>query len=427
MGSGPARGVTRAAATSAVALLVVVLGFAAATPAAAGILPVAVNDAYSAVHGKLRTVAAPGVLGNDLQIGGGFTADLTNDVDHGTLDLDPDGGFTYRSEADFVGTDSFRYRVDGGLLGLSNIGIVTITVTNDAPVASPDAYAAVADVEKTINAPGVLGNDDDDDGDGLTMDVVQEPANGNLNEDDDGSFRYKADDDFSGTDTWRYRAWDGFAWSNTVTVTMTVSGPAATPTPRPTPTPTPRPTPTPPPTLPPLPSIPLPSVPLPSIPLPTLLPLPTPTPEPSARPTPTPRPTSAPSAEPGPTDAAGPTPQRPGSIDPGLPGGPVGSSGGGGSSSAAPPSAGPAASQPIDSFVVPVADAGTEVELDAGFASFGSFEWAVPALVLTVPGILIVIAVLVQALIGLAWLPLVRRSLDGDRRRRAALARVSPR
>jgi hypothetical protein len=418
VGTGPAGRLTRLVAASAAGLLVVA-AFAGAPRVQAGILPVAVNDAYSAVHGKLRTVAAPGVLGNDLQLGGGFTADLTNDVDHGTLDLDPDGGFTYRSDEDFVGTDSFRYRVDGGLLGLSNIAIVTITVTNDAPVASPDAYTAVADVEKTINAPGVLGNDDDDDGDGLTMDVVSEPAHGNLNEDDDGSFRYKADDDYSGTDTWTYRAWDGFAWSNTVTVSMTVSGPPATPRPTPTPTPRPTPTPTPPSTLPPLPSIPL-----PSIALPTLFPQPTPTPSmrPSSGPTDRPTATPAPSAQPASSDGTRPPTA---SSDPGAPAGPVGSSGG--SSSAALPSVGPAPSAPVDAFVVPVSDAGSGVEIDAGAVSFDSFEWAVPALVLTVPGMLIVIAVLVQGLIGLAWLPLVRRSLGDDRRRRVALARVDPR
>ena len=56
--------------------------------------------------------------------------------------------------------------------------------------------------------------------------------------------------------------------------------------------------------------------------------------------------------------------------------------------------------------------------MDASSISFAGFEWAVPALVLTVPGILIVIAVVVQAMIGLAWLPVARRSLDNDRRRR---------
>jgi hypothetical protein len=415
VGTGPARRLTRAAAVAVVGLAVVAPWLAAPSPTAAGILPVAIADGYSIGHGKLRTVAGPGVLGNDLQIGGGFTADLVSDVDHGTLDLDPDGGFTYRSAADYVGTDTFRYRVDGGLLGLSNVATVTITVTNDPPVASPDAYTAVADIEKTVGAPGVLADDADPDGDDLTMDVVQEPANGNLNEDDDGSFRYKADKGFAGSDTWRYRAWDGFAWSNTVTVTMTVSGPAATAPPAPTPTPTPTPRPI----------LPLPTlIPLPSVALPTLFPQPTPTP--SARPTDDASPTPSPTARPGPSDPArsSPSPSVSNGAGPGAPAGPVGGSGGGGSSSAAPPSAGAGASLPVDAFVVPVAEGGADVELDSAGVSLASFEWAVPALVLSVPGILIVLAVLLQALIGLAWLPLVRRSLGPERRRRAALARV---
>jgi hypothetical protein len=63
-----------------------------------------------------------------------------------------------------------------------------------------------------------------------------------------------------------------------------------------------------------------------------------------------------------------------------------------------------------------------EVELDAVSITFSGFEWAVPVLVLTVPGLLIVIAVIVQTLIGLAWLPITRRWLGGDRRRRAAVS-----
>jgi hypothetical protein len=69
-------------------------------------------------------------------------------------------------------------------------------------------------------------------------------------------------------------------------------------------------------------------------------------------------------------------------------------------------------------FTLPSVDDGGQLELDTGGLTFDSFEWAVPALVLTVPGILIVIAVLVQTIIGLAWLPVARRWLEGDRRRR---------
>jgi hypothetical protein len=38
-------------------------------------------------------------------------------------------------------------------------------------------------------------------------------------------------------------------------------------------------------------------------------------------------------------------------------------------------------------------------------------EWAVPTLVLTVPGLLVVLAVMTQIAAGAAWLPIVRRKI----------------
>ena len=78
-------------------------------------------------------------------------------------------------------------------------------------------------------------------------------------------------------------------------------------------------------------------------------------------------------------------------------------------------------------FTLPSIGDGAQLDFDTGPVSFGTFEWAVPALVLTVPGILIVIAVLVQTMIGLAWLPVARRWLGGDRRRRTATAAAGSR
>lgn len=391
---------------------VIALASSVATPppAAAGLLPVAVNDSYSAVHGQARTVAAPGVLGNDLQLGSGFTAKLVNNVDHGSLSLKAGGGFTYTSDAKYTGPDTFSYRVDGGLLGLSNIATVTIDVTNHAPVARPDSYSATADVEKSIAAPGVLGNDDDADGDTMTIDVVQEPAHGNLNERTDGSFRYKADQWFGGNDTWTYRVWDGVAWSNTVTVTMTVAVPGGTPRPTVTPAPTPRPTPQPTPTPTPRPTVSI-------VPLPSIVPVPTPIPTVGPTPRPTASPTIAATATPSPT--AAPTGTSGGGV---IPGGPVATPSGGPSqrpSSSASPST--AADGP---FALPVVGGRDQLDLDTADLTFAGFEWAVPALVLTVPGILIVIAVLAQLLVGLAWLPVTRRWLGGDQRRRSRGPRV---
>ena len=45
--------------------------------------------------------------------------------------------------------------------------------------------------------------------------------------------------------------------------------------------------------------------------------------------------------------------------------------------------------------------------------SFGGVEWLVPGLVLTVPGLLIVLVVLLQVIGALAWVPVARRRLGG--------------
>jgi VCBS repeat-containing protein len=56
----------------------------------------------------------------------------------------------------------------------------------------------------------VLGNDTDpDDGDLLTAIPVDNPTNGTLALNDDGSFTYTPNTDFSGTDSFTYVANDG--------------------------------------------------------------------------------------------------------------------------------------------------------------------------------------------------------------------------
>ena len=54
---------------------------------------------------------------------------------NGTVNLSPDGSFTYTPNAGFIGTDSFTYKASDGKLD-SNLATVTITVTeaNQPPV-----------------------------------------------------------------------------------------------------------------------------------------------------------------------------------------------------------------------------------------------------------------------------------------------------
>jgi hypothetical protein len=52
---------------------------------------------------------------------------------------------------------------------------------------------------------------------------------------------------------------------------------------------------------------------------------------------------------------------------------------------------------------------------DAGVdMAFDGFSWQVPALVLSVPGLLVVVAVFLQVVGGLAWVPVIRRRLGGN-------------
>jgi VCBS repeat-containing protein len=89
-------------------------------------------------------------------------------------------------------------------------------------VDDPD-YTVGAGGLLTVDATtGVLANDDDPDGDDLTVTNATEMLNGDLTLTPDGSFTYTPDDGFTGPDTFTYQASDGQDVSNTATVTITV-------------------------------------------------------------------------------------------------------------------------------------------------------------------------------------------------------------
>jgi VCBS repeat-containing protein len=95
--------------------------------------------------------------------------------------------------------------------------------TNAAPVANNDAYGTNEDTALTVNAPGVLGNDTDADGNALTAVLVSGPAHGTLTFNANGSFTYTPAANYNGSDSFTYKANDGQADSNTATVSITVT------------------------------------------------------------------------------------------------------------------------------------------------------------------------------------------------------------
>ncbi len=106
-----------------------------------------------------------------------------------------------------------------------------IPVTNTAPTVVNDSYSMVQDRTLDVAAAGVLANDSDPQGQPITVATprpVSGPAHGALTLRADGSFTYTPDADWSGTDSFTYRATDGFLTSTAATVTIAVASTAYT-------------------------------------------------------------------------------------------------------------------------------------------------------------------------------------------------------
>jgi FtsP/CotA-like multicopper oxidase with cupredoxin domain len=199
--------------------------------------PIAVDDPSTPVDytiaedGSLTTIALgspPGVLDNDMAgTGPGpMTASLVSDVSAGALVLNSDGSFSYTPNGDFNGTDIFTYVAnDGG--PDSNTAAVTITVTptNDGPTAVADAYDAIEGETLNVAALGVLANDTDPDGDGLTAIQGAVVPGGSLTLAANGGFDYTPAGADGATETFNYYANDGTVNSAApALVTITVVG-----------------------------------------------------------------------------------------------------------------------------------------------------------------------------------------------------------
>lgn len=93
--------------------------------------PLAADDSYTTLENQTLTVAAPGVLANDIDIDGDtLTSVLVSEPANGTLVLNANGSFSYTPKAGFTGTDGFTYQANDGKGG-SNTGTSRITVQSN--------------------------------------------------------------------------------------------------------------------------------------------------------------------------------------------------------------------------------------------------------------------------------------------------------
>jgi hypothetical protein len=98
---------------------------------------VVANNAYSVDANHKLTVLAPGVFSNDLGVDRFTLVFDAMSAHHVVIFDDGDGAFDYTPPRGFVGTDTFKYRVDDIDGDFTYTGTVTITVKGVAPPPPP--------------------------------------------------------------------------------------------------------------------------------------------------------------------------------------------------------------------------------------------------------------------------------------------------
>jgi VCBS repeat-containing protein len=178
-------------------------------------------------HGTATFDASTFYVGNSFDNTGSITLDapahlqlVAVSTNEGTLRVEAGATLQLFASLDNEGVVSLA--CGANVEGQGITGTPAIHPDNCTPSAGDDYYELAQDAVLTTPAPGVLGNDGDENGDTLTAALVDAPAHGTLSLAADGSFTYTPAAGSFGYDSFTYRASDGTADSNLATVTLYV-------------------------------------------------------------------------------------------------------------------------------------------------------------------------------------------------------------
>ncbi len=179
-------------------------------------IPLAVADSFSAIQNQAVTLS---VASNDNLGDLPAIFNKTTNPKNGSLQLQNDGQFTYTPATDFVGTDSFTYQITD-TNGETSITTATIEVLlpNNIPVATNDLFSSNTN-QTIIN--NVASNDSLGDTPTLFSNITS-PTYGSLLFNNDGSFTYTPNINYTGTDSFDYQITDSDGDIDTATASFTI-------------------------------------------------------------------------------------------------------------------------------------------------------------------------------------------------------------
>ncbi len=202
--------------------------------------PVVSNVTYNAKENTTQmpeslTIPAPGVLASAVSPEGlPLTAQVVSNPSYGTLTLNANGSFTYTPAVGFTGTDSFTFTAtdSNGLISTPATATINVGAVDLPLTVNPSTFGVAENSSLFVAGPGVLANVTNPSGSTLSAILVDSSAvNGSLTLNNDGSFSYTPNPNFSGVATFTFKASDGILEStNTATVTINVAPVPVTPT-----------------------------------------------------------------------------------------------------------------------------------------------------------------------------------------------------
>lgn len=168
--------------------------------------PVVIMPPFVVPEDSLGTICTPII---DANAGDIHTVTFCGNIKNGTAQAQVVNGqlcITYIPNPNFFGQDSVCVRICDQTGLCTNVKIpVTVLNRNDAPIATGDINITTINVTVGGN---VLLNDSDPDNDPMTVSLVTTTLNGVLVLNPNGTYSYKPNTGFTGTDTFKYKVCD---------------------------------------------------------------------------------------------------------------------------------------------------------------------------------------------------------------------------
>jgi outer membrane protein OmpA-like peptidoglycan-associated protein len=184
--------------------------------------PVAQDDSVVTTTNQPVTI---NVISNDSDADGDtLSIQTVTQPTNGSVSID-NGQLVYTPNQGFTGTDSLTYTINDGNNHQETANVTidvsagTNTSGNSAPIIADDSVTTNINQPVTID---VLTNDNDPDGDNLSVTAITQPANGSATI-SGGQIVYTPNDDFTGTDTLDYTIDDGNNNQRTARVTIIIN------------------------------------------------------------------------------------------------------------------------------------------------------------------------------------------------------------